>query len=76
MAVDGLGLQPSIQQVIKVSQQLFMGHLLDGDIHPDHELLQRVHIVLNGMGRVVPSLQEPAVVQDGGGNGHMVPLFR
>ena len=27
MAVDGLGLQPSIQQVIEVSQELFMAHL-------------------------------------------------
>ena len=76
MAVDRLGLQPPIQQVIEVSQELFMGHCLDGDIHPDHELLQRVHIVLNGMAGVVPSLQEPAVIQDGGGNGHRVLPFR
>ena len=76
MTVDGLGLKPPIQQVIEVSQELLMGHRFDGDIHPDHELLQRVHIVFNGMARVVPSLQEPAVVQDGGGNGHRVLPFR
>ena len=76
MAVDGLGLQPPVQQVIQVSQELFMADCLDGDIHPDHELLQRVHIVLNGMAGVVPSLQEPAVIQDGGGNGHDGLPFR
>ena len=63
-------------EVIEVGQQLLMGHRLDGDIYPDHKLFQRVHIVLNGMGRVVPSLQEPAVIQDGGGNGHRVLPFR
>jgi len=76
VTVDGFGLQPSIQEVIEVSQQLFMGHRLDGYIHPDHELLERVHIVLNGMARVIPSLQEPAVIQNGGGNGHKVPPSR
>jgi hypothetical protein len=39
MAVDGLGLQPSIQQVIEVSQELFMIHRLNGHIHPYHKLL-------------------------------------
>ncbi len=76
MAVDRFGLQPPIQQVIEVSQQLFMVDCLNGHIHPDHKLLQRVHIVLKGMAGVVPSLQEPAVIQDGGGNGHRVLPFR
>ncbi len=76
MAVDGFGLQPFIQQVIEVSQELFMVYFLDGDIHPEHKLLQRVHIVFNGMAGVVPSLQEPAVIQNGGGNGHRVLPFR
>ena len=76
VTVDRLGLQPSVQQVIQVGQQFFMGHLFDGNIHPDYELLQGVQIVFNGMGRVVPSLQEPAVVQDGGGNGHKLLPFR
>jgi hypothetical protein len=39
MAVDGLGLQPPIQQVIQVSQQLFMVYFLNGYVHPDHKLL-------------------------------------
>ena len=62
--------------MIEVSQELLMLDFLNGHIHPYHKLLQRGHIVFNGMVGVVPSLQEPAVIQDGGGDGHRVLPFR
>ena len=76
MAVDGLGTQPSIQQMINVAQQDLMRYLLDGDIDPQNELTQRIHVVSDGVGGVVAPLKKAPVMNNRVGNGHGFPRFR
>jgi len=45
-------------------------------IDPQNELTQCIHVVSDGMGRVVTPLKKAPVMNDRVGNGHGFPHFR
>jgi len=57
MAVDGLGLEPLSHQMIDVLRDLRMRRALYRHIQPNDKGLDSVQVVLNRVGRAVPSLQ-------------------
>jgi len=64
MTVNRFGLQSSVQKIIDIGGQLLIGDRFDGNIQPYDELSERMQIILNGMDRVVASLQIAAVIDD------------
>jgi hypothetical protein len=61
--------------MIDVLQDLFVCYLLNGFIQPQHEVLKRVHVVLDRMRRVVTPLEVPPPVHDRIRDGHLSPPF-
>ena len=49
VAVDGLGPEPPGEKMVDILEDLPGGYLFDGDIDPDHELFQGVHIGFHRM---------------------------
>ena len=57
VTVDGLGLEPLSHQMINVLRDLRVRHAFYRHIQPNHKGLDGVQVVLNRVGRAVPSLQ-------------------
>jgi hypothetical protein len=76
MAIDGLRLQPFAQELIRVLRNLALVHRLDRDIHPYHEVLKDVHVVLDRVRGVVASLQEAPVAHDHMAHIHLPVSFQ
>ena len=76
MAIDGLRLQPFAQELIRILCDLAVIHRLNGHIHPHHEVLKDVHVVLDRVRGVVAPLQEASVVHDRIADLHFSASFR
>jgi len=76
MAIDGLGLQPFTQELIRILSNLAVIYRLNRDIHPQHKVLKDVHVVLDRVRRVIAPLQEAPVVHDHMAHIHLFVSFQ
>ena len=76
MRVDRFGFKPLVQKKLDIVGHLLVSHLFNGLIQPQHKVLKRVHVVLDGVRRVVPPFQVPSVIDDRIGHRiHRLPSF-
>ena len=68
MTVDGLGLEPLSHQMIDVLRDLRVRHAFYRHIQPNDKGLDGVQVVLNRVGRAVPSLQISSPVHEAVGH--------
>ncbi len=76
MAIDGLGLEPFTQELIRILRNLAVIHRLNRHIHPHHKVLKDVHVVLDRVRGVVASLQKAPVAHDHMAHIHLSASFR
>ena len=75
VAIDRLGLESLAQEVVRILGHLVIIHRLNGHIHPQHEVLKDVQVVLDRVRGVVASFQEAPVVHDHVGHSHPSDSF-
>lgn len=68
VTVDGLGLEPLAHQMINVVRDFRVCHALYRHIQPDDKGLDGVQVILNRVGRAVPSLQISSPVHEAVGH--------
>ena len=76
MTVDGLGLEPLSHQMINVVRDLRVRHAFYRHIQPNDKGLDGIQIVLNRVGRAVPSLQVSSPVHEAVGHHCGYPPFQ
>ena len=64
MRIDRFRFKPLALKQVDILRHLLVGDLLNGLIQPQHKVLKRVHVVPDGVRRVVPPLQVAPVVDD------------
>ena len=74
--IDRFRAEPSAPQILDIRRNLLRFCFLHRNGKPQNKMFQTVHVIFNGMRRVVPSLHESAVVQHRIGHIHRSVLSR